>query len=271
MKKLLTLLLVLLCIFTVSSCRKNPEIDVAPSPNVPDSPRSDIPAYENNELSSGRGWFGDLPNGLRPILMVNGKLYRWTGLSQKYHSSPDGTIYTMGDASSFIPDGYYEIGKISSITEDVPSEEMQLRAAFEASGTVFANTNTPEVVYVQMTTAWLDNAYIRFVSDDLLDNECIFYGGQQYRYRPGSYDICPRITELPEGSRLLGTLTYIGTDTIPDNDLETNRISGSFGYPTDGKEVYSDPNDSNIIYVYEHYYWSKGDYPAWRVCKSPSE
>ena len=271
MKKLLSLFLSLLFIFAVSGCVKNSAIDVSPAPNTPGGQGNDIVSYENNELSSGRGWFGDLPKGLRPILMVNGKLYRWTGLSEAYHTSTDGSIYIMGDGSSFLPDGYSETGKISSVTEDVPTEELQLRAAFDASGTVFTNPATPEAVYVQMTTEWLDDAYIRFVSDDLHDNECIFFNGQQYRYRPGSYDICPRVSELPEGSQLLGTLTYIGADLIPVNDLETNRISDSYSHPIDGREVYSDPNDSNIIYVYEHHYWAKGDSPAWRACTPISE
>ena len=225
--------------------------------------------YENNEISSARGWFGDFPNGLRPMMMVNGKLYRCTGKSLKL-SIQDSKVYLTGAARNILPDGYTAIGEISGITEEVPSKELQLRAAFEASGTVFTNEQTPEAIYVQMTALSYTDDYIRFVSDDLHDNECISYHGNLYRFLP-DYDICELIKELPENCVQIGTLKYIGDDTIPRNDLETNRISDSYSYLIDGREVYADPNDDCLLYVYEHHYWAEGDYPAWRVCKLWSE
>ena len=180
-----------------------------------------------------------------------------------FHASE---VYTMGDSSTILPDGYDIVGEISGITEEVPFEELQLRAGFEASGTVFANEQTPEVIYALMTTSWFEDYYIRFVSDDLHDNESISYQGRQYRYNIDT-DICENIKELPEEWVLIGTLKYIVSDVVPLNDLETNSISDGYSKYLDGREVYADPNDSGILYVYEHQYWAQGDYPAWRVCK----
>ena len=277
MKSLITFVFVLVCMLSLISCDNNTEI----APESRENNReviteSDIEEccgpildYENNEISSARGWFGDFPNGLRPMMMVNGKLYRCTGKSLKL-SIQDSKVYLTGAARNILPDGYTAIGEISGITEEVPSKELQLRAAFEASGTVFTNEQTPEAIYVQMTALSYTDDYIRFVSDDLHDNECISYHGKLYRFRP-DYDICELIKELPENCVQIGTLKYIGDDTIPRNDLETNCISDSYSYLIDGREVYADPNDDCLLYVYEHHYWAEGDYPAWRVCKLWSE
>lgn len=277
MKSLITFVFVLVCMLSLISCDNNTEI----APESRENNRevimeSDIEEccgpildYENNEISSARGWFGDFPNGLRPMMMVNGKLYRCTGKSLKL-SIQDSKVYLTGAARNILPDGYTAIGEISGITEEVPSKELQLRAAFEASGTVFTNEQTPEAIYVQMTALSYTDDYIRFVSDDLHDNECISYHGKLYRFLP-DYDICELIKELPENCVQIGTLKYIGDDTIPRNDLETNRISDSYSYLIDGREVYADPNDDCLLYVYEHHYWAEGDYPAWRVCKLWSE
>lgn len=277
MKKLIASVLILVCVLGLVGCDNNTEI----APESRENNRevimeSDIEEccgpildYENNEISSARGWFGDFPNGLRPMMMVNGKLYRCTGKSLKL-SIQDSKVYLTGAARNILPDGYTAIGEISGITEEVPSEELQLRAAFEASGTVFTNDQTPEAIYVQMTALSYTDDYIRFVSDDLHDNECISYHGKLYRFLP-DYDICELIKELPENCVQIGTLKYIGDDTIPRNDLETNRISDSYSYLIDGREVYADPDDDSLLYVYEHHYWAEGDYPAWRVCKLWSE
>lgn len=277
MKKLIASVLILVCVLVLVGCDNNTEL----TPESRENNReiileSDIEEccgpildYENNEISSARGWFGDFPNGLRPMMMVNGKLYRCTGKSLKL-SIQDSKVYLTGAARNILPDGYTAIGEISGITEEVPSEELQLRAAFEASGTVFTNEQTPEAIYVQMTALSYTDDYIRFVSDDLHDNECISYHGKLYRFLP-DYDICELIKELPENCVQIGTLKYIGDDTIPRNDLETNRISDSYSYLIDGREVYADPNDDCLLYVYEHHYWAEGDYPAWRVCKLWSE
>ena len=254
MKKLITFVLAMVCMFGLVGCGTNTEIN---------------PEYENNELSSGRGFYIDFPKGLRPMMMVDGKLYRCTGFHYPYVSIGS-TVATFEDGSTILPEGYIAIGEISGITEEVPSVELQLRAGFEATGTVFTNEQTPEVVYVLMTTDSYSDYYVRFASDDLHDNECISYQGRQYRINIRD-DICEKIEELPEGCVLIGELKYIGSDTIPLNDLETNRIADGHSKFLGGREVYADPNNPGIIYVYEHQYKKQGDYPAWRVCRLWSE
>ncbi len=262
MKACLRWIAVLLCMALFCGCSYSAEV------------QSELPAaddtvvtttYENNVLTSGLGYFGDLPKGLRPMLMVGGKLFRWTGMSKEFHIMMGG-VHKVGDTTTFLPDGYIAVGDISGITEEVPSKELQLRAGFEATGTVFVNKETPEVVYVLMTTDWFESSYIRFASDDLHDNECIAYQGRQYRFN-ADIGICDRIWELPESCERIGTLRYIGTDRVPVNDLETNRISDGYAQYVDGREVYADPDDPSVLYVYECQYSREGTSPGWRVCR----
>ena len=264
MKKRITWLLTILFILTLAACGGT--ADEAGGGLTEGGP---IPDYEDNVLGSGRGWYGDLPKGLRPMVMVGGKLYRWTGLSKEFCFRGE-EVYTVGDSSTVLPEGYTVAGELSGITEAVPSEELQLRAGFDATGTVFVSAETPEVVYALMTTDWFENFYIRFVSDELRDNECISYQGRAYRISIGT-DICEKVEALPEGCVLAGTLQYIGSDAIPVGDLETNCISDSYSKTLHGREVYTDPADPGVLYVYEHQYWAQGDYPAWRACRLWSE
>lgn len=211
---------------------------------------------------------GCLPfGGLQPMIMVNGKLYTWTGRHTNVYTQ-NLRVYSGGIMHSVLPDGYTAVGEISGITEEIPSKEFQLRANFDASGTVFTNEQTPEAVYVLITTDTYTDEYIRFASDDLRQNQIITYHGKQYRFHN---EHCELIKELPEKCVLIGTLKYIGADVIPVNDLETNRLTDTCGILINGREVYADPDDDSILYVYEHYYWAEGDYPAWRACKVWSE
>lgn len=226
MKKLMVFALVLVCALGLIGCGNDIEV--------------------NTDVDSPM--IGDtLPKELNPMVMVNGKFYHWTGMSK-------------------LPDGYKAVGDISGISEEVPSKELQIMAGFEATGTVFTNEQTPEVVYVLMTTSWFEDSYVRFVSDDLHDNGCISYQRMQYRF---SYDvdICEKIEELPEECALIGELKYIGSDKIPSNDLETNCAADGHGKSLEGRDVYAHSSDYSILYVYEEQYSKQGNYPAWRVCR----
>lgn len=249
MKKLILLLTVFALIFSLAACGKT-EGETA----------------EDDGKDGAMG--GDmLPGGYYPVLMVNGKLFTWTRLAvrQDFLEYSDGTtdVFYRGDGNTFLPDGYTEVGEISEITDETPTEDLQLMAGFEPTGTVFTSEVTPEVVYVLMTTDWFENYYIRFVSDDLRDNECISYGGKQYRFTLFS----ETVKELPSECVSVGTLKYIGPDAVPAADLETNCVSDGFGKYLGGREVFMKPDDDSTLYVYEHYYWAQGDYPTWRICK----
>ncbi|MBQ2452735.1 MAG: hypothetical protein II276_04660, partial [Bacteroidales bacterium] len=95
------------------------------------------------------------------------------------------------------------------------------------------------------------------------NNECITYQGQPYRFTLLDSTV---VKELPDDCELIGKLTYVGENVVPVNDLETNRRTDGFSKNVQGREVYGDPHDSSVLYVYEHHYWAEGDYPAWRVC-----
>ena len=217
-------------------------------PPAPGTPPPGYQDWEDNPLSSARGFYGSLPKGLRPSLLVNGKLYRWSG-----------------STNIALPSGYEPLGRISGVTEEIPTEELQLRAGFYATGTVYTDPEKPEVVYALMTGEWLWKDYVRFVTDDLMDDSCIIYGQQPYCFRPSS-ELCEIVRELPETCISVGWLHYVGMDVVPVNDLETNCDKDSHNRSMENREVWVDPNDSSVIYVYHHMYWSQGDYPAWVVC-----
>ena len=275
MKKLL-LILLLLCL--LGGCAADPSA----VPHYPPMPaKNDTTNYENNPLDSGSGWYGSFPSGLRPVLLVNGRLYRYGGDSSRSSAngavagdtsdSPAGQNWADYTADTFLPEGFTLAGEISGITEEVPTQELQLRAAFSATGTVYTNPDVPEVVYALITTANIGPSYWRFVTDALGDHERILYQGRWYRFRADLNEICPRIETLPEGCVPVGNLTFVGYNQIPQNHLETNVPNDAFGYSLHGRQVYAVPGDDSKLYVYEHRYWAKGDNPAWRVCSLMNE
>lgn len=170
-----------------------------------------------------------------------------------------------GDGSTYLPEGFQPCGEVSGVTLEAPTENLQLQAAFEASGTVFVSEEYPTAVYDLMTTDWFDGSYVRFVSDALGGNELLSWQGRLYRLSI-DYDVCKPLKELPEGCELVGSLHCVGIDSVPTSDLETNGNQGSYAKPLEGRKVYAIPGDDSTLYVYEHHYWAKGDYPTWREC-----
>ena len=64
-----------------------------------------------------------------------------------------------------------------------------------------------------------------------------------------------RIEELPETAELIGTLKFVGKDSIPQKDLETNVQNDSHSMDSmEGREVFASPEDTSKIYVtiYKH-------------------
>lgn len=184
---------------------------------------------------------------ITPTLRVDGTLYRWAGMS-------------------VLPKDFQHCGDISGVTRETPTEDLQLQAEFEASGAVFVSEDYPAVVYVLMSTGWFENRYVRFVSDALGKNELLSWQGRMYRLSLAG-DISHLLTELPEGCELIGNLHFVGEDSIPTEDLETNSRIDVYSKAFEGREVYAVPGDDSALYVYEHHYWREGDYPAWRECR----
>ena len=208
---------------------------------------------------------GTLPGGITPVLRVGGALYEWAGMSVILFLDDNGSYCAIGNGETYLPEGFHEYGAINGVTGEKPAEELQLQAGFEASGTVFVSEEHPAVVYVLMTTGWFENSYIRFVSEALGDNELLSWRGRTYRFSYRS-DVTETLSKLPKGCELIGTLHFVGDDSIPEGNLETNRRSDSYSKPIEGREVYAVPGDDSVLYVYERRYWSGGDYPSWRAC-----
>lgn len=216
------------------------------------------------DLADGDGC-GMFPGGITPVLRVGDALYEWTGLAQRIFLDDGGSYNIMGTSDTYLPEGYEPVGEIAAVSAEEPAEDLQLQAGFEAAGTVFVSEEYPAVVYVLMTTDWLENTFVRFASDELGNNELLSWQGRSYRLSIGT-GLSERVKELPEGGELVGTLHFVGDDSIPAGDLETNCRSDSYGKPVEGREVYAVPGDDSVLYVYERQYWRGGDYPAWLAC-----
>lgn len=240
----------------------------AEPPNAPDAQGGPVLGMDESDTGDeidGAAGCATLPGGITPMLRVDDTLYQWTGLSVRHFLDPGGSFYSSGDGVTYLPEGYQPCGDISGVTQETPTEDLQLQAGFEASGTVFVSEDRPAVIYVLMTTDWFEDSYVRFTSDALGKNELLSWQGRTYRLSI-DFDVCKPLEELPEGCELIGNLHFVGNDSIPTGDLETNNMSDVHGKPFEGREVYAIPGGNSTLYVYEHHYWREGDYPTWREC-----
>lgn len=263
-------LIIALCVMAFCLClvlfpRNADGGKAAEEPSVSADFPSDDPA-----VTLGRpGWY---QGGVQPCLRYNGKLYYWQGISKEKIVTPGNHGMTHGiaaDTSSYLPEGCVEVGEISGCTSRMPTKELQLQADFKTHGPVYQNPDNPEVLYAYLYNTW-GNAgvfyYVRFVTDTLCNSELIFWQGNYYRIAVGRTNVTPWLKELPEGAQVIGNLSFIGEDPMPQRDLETNQQSDAYSYALNGREVLAVPGDSSTIYVYCHRYWAEGDYPAWLAC-----
>ena len=93
-------------------------------------------------------------------------------------------------------------------TRGEPVEALQLRAGFDATGTVYQSPDDPEAVYVRMTTGWFENTFVRFVSDALGDGGHVYYKGRYYQCDAG-YEMTKR---FPAAYMYVGSLQTIEAD-----------------------------------------------------------
>lgn len=215
------------------------------------------------------GAWDALPGGIRPEILLGGTHYFWSGtaLEQRGAETPYALVYTVADGMTYLPEGYTPYGEILCTSEEPPTQERQMMAGFEASGTIYTSEDTPEAVYVLMTTDWFKNTYIRFVSAALDDGYRVCWNGSSYRLGIGD-GTSPVLKALPEGCAYIGNLHFIGSDAIPLNDLETNCAGDTYSYALEGRAVYADPDDPEYIYVYEKQYWREGAYDAYLKCRA---
>ena len=85
-----------------------------------------------------------------PTIMVNGRLYEWKAYGRSVIDDWD------------LPKGCVYRGKILYMPgKEVPEDEREFVADYKASGLVFLDPEE-DIVYLQMTTDWLDNKFVVF-------------------------------------------------------------------------------------------------------------
>ena len=263
MNRLSRILCLIFAFFVLSGCQSE---ELEPSHVVSD--QAGTVSGDPYAVDVGQ-YYGDFPGGIQPAVRVGNENFYFAGTSHFRYGTdtPEGEVYIIGDEDTYLPEGYTAVGEISSVTDGPLTEELQFRVGCNASGTVYTSTETPEVVYVHLLADWFDvqePEYYRFISEEMKD-EWVLYGGNRYLISIGTGD-CEALEELPAGCEKVGTLTYIGMDYIPENDLETNCASDTFSKALMGRDVYFDPDTPEYIYVYEHHYWAQGDYPTYLAC-----
>lgn len=207
------------------------------------------------------GCADEFRGGIWPVLQVNGRLYQWHDLngSGGYHLDEDGVVrgYT------YLPEGFREAGEISSVTEELPVEDFQIQAGTPISGTVYVDPEAPLVVYACVTTDWLENCYVRFVSEDYKTGK-IRVAGKLYSWYIDDWKYYDRLKELPQGAVYVGTIQTVVEDRYPIHDLEAN--NDNFFQRMTGREIFQDPADDSVIYVQDEQHWSGGISYFWRAC-----
>lgn len=60
----------------------------------------------------------------------------------------------------------------------------------------------------------------------------------------------------------------VGCGSQPsDSDAVSSAADGdTYSKALEGREVYLDPNNPEILYLYELCYWAQGEYPAYLPC-----
>lgn len=198
-------------------------------------------------------------NNERPIIMIGGELYYF-----------DDYIGIRG-----LPEEYSEIGEIVPVADKIPEKDFEILCKDEFSGKVFAGNETNTTIYIVLDD---DEEYcIRFACEKMMTNpnmvghnSIIYYGGRLYEH---NYSLGGEsyTDEVPEGFEPVGELEYIGINNIPQNDLETNCKMDNYSSSVDGREVYANPGDSSVIYVFNIEYWSKGSYTNYLRCEAFEE
>lgn len=209
---------------------------------------------------------GMLPENFEPVLNYSGTLYRWMGLSlsgYSYYQDEDGDLRLR----TYLPKGFEPVGELSVLPHTAEGEpgELQMKAGFEAAGTVYANPELPAVVYVLMTTDWFEDDYIRFTAD-YHESGLIRFDGKLYWFAMGMQEESEHLDALPEGCVSAGNLHVVAADLIPANDLEINLRGDCYDHSLEGREIFRDPADDSVIYLFEEQYWQKGSYPMWVAC-----
>lgn len=216
--------------------------------------------------SSDSCGMGEFPGGIHPVLMVNGTFYQWDRLSALGLTVWDEEGVVTG--GTYLPEGFQEAEEITSVTKEMPIQDFQIQAGVSITGTVYTNPEAPLVVYACVSTDWLRECYVRFVSEQYQPSLIRLDGRLYWFDAVGDGAVCASelLEKLPERCVSAGTIQNIVWDRIPVNDLEVNDARDTYGKSLWGREVFRDLEDDSVIYIYEEQYWREGSRPAWRAC-----
>ena len=103
-------------------------------------------ARKDAQAASGGTLYG--ADQVYPTVMVNGAKYEWH----------------RGDAVSLsgLPDGCEEYGEIVHTEAETPRSDGELASLFPVSGTIYTVPADETVVYLRLTTDWMENAVVQF-------------------------------------------------------------------------------------------------------------
>lgn len=125
------------------------DIDVLPANALDICPTSGEVPGDTGQSAQGCTVY-DVPM----TITINGTLFCETD------EGLDGAEGTTG-ADVTLPKGYEPLGQLTSDTEVSPQDGLQLYANFSASGTVYANAEEPDHIYVWMDAEWF-SGIVRF-------------------------------------------------------------------------------------------------------------
>lgn len=154
-----------------------------------------------------------------------------------------------------VPSEFVKVGELTTVENEMPTEEFQMKicSGFEVSGTVFANENNPDVLYINYNAKYIGRGEYHgtalFVTDRVMWDHYIYHQGQLYKKRRYSYYSGMYHYGFPDKCVEGEVLRYTGDDFLmPTAEGETN-WGNCEQYDEEIRIIY-DPEDSGKIYTY---------------------
>ena len=96
---------------------------------------------------------GTLPGAdeIYPTVMVNGECYEWRR----------GVALLQADEETFINSRDY-YGDITKVEGKSPENDCEIVCVFDAAGTIYTDPKNKDVIYLKLTTDWLDDKVVIF-------------------------------------------------------------------------------------------------------------
>lgn len=163
-----------------------------------------------------------------PTLWYGGRGYQWHDV-----------VHTPAEE-----DGWVAVGELAGTVaeEGAVLDDFWLSADFEAAGTVYVSEQYPDMLYVRITTPWLEDTYVAFMIPPLSYQPMICFDGRIYCPAAHSNPDIKAGTALPQGFVNAGTVTKATFGKVPDENGET---TGWYN----GCTIFAHPDIENTIYL----------------------